>query len=327
VKLWRAHALLSCLLLATPVLAQEPAADGAGPGSRQTSAAQAKVALNRGIELRKAGDDRGALDAFERAYALTASAEARAQAALAEQALGRWVEAREHLQEALAQSNDPWIVEHRKTLVLAQEEIDSRLGVLEVSCNIAGAQVYVDDRLRGRTPLAEPLRLIAGQSVLKLSARGHFDLVRQVQVDAHGLARVDVTLTPLPSEPSATVPASAGVATRDTSRDMLLYTSVGLAAVGASVGLTGYVIREVNVRKYNDDTRCAQLEDVRRSDECRGEYSAWRRGETIAIAGFAAGGVFGGLALYLWLDRAGTPEPPRVSCGIAALSAGCSGTF
>ena len=33
--------------------------------------------VNRGIELRKAGDDRAALDAFERAYGLAPSAEAR----------------------------------------------------------------------------------------------------------------------------------------------------------------------------------------------------------------------------------------------------------
>jgi hypothetical protein len=166
--------------------------------------------------------------------------------------------------------------------------------------------------------------MVAGQSALKVAARGYFDVVRQVQVDPRGLSRVDVTLTPSVEQPSLHRPASDAA---NTSRDALLYASIGLAALGVSAGVTGYVIREVNVGLYNDDSHCAVRQDVPRNVECSHENDAWRRGETIAIASFAAAGVFGGLGLYLWLDRPRAAQPSSVACAVGALSASCRGAF
>lgn len=57
--------------------------------------------IHHGVELRRHGDDSGALLEFRRAYEAGHSPRAAAQMGWAEQALGRWLEADAHLREAM----------------------------------------------------------------------------------------------------------------------------------------------------------------------------------------------------------------------------------
>ncbi len=71
--------------------------------------------VRRGVESRQRGNDKRALTLFRRAYALDGSPVALAQMGEAEHALGRFVEAHEHLQAALL-VDDPWIAKNRVLL-------------------------------------------------------------------------------------------------------------------------------------------------------------------------------------------------------------------
>jgi tetratricopeptide (TPR) repeat protein len=279
---------------------------------------EAEALIEQGTAFRKQGDDRGALAAFQRAWALDPSPHALAQLALAEQALGQWLQADRHLHEALQESGDPWIQLHRTTLEAAQREIVSQLGSVEISCNLAGAEVLVDGRSVGRTPLGARVRVVAGQSVIQVSAQGYFDAVRRVQVDPGSLSRVDVTLV---------ADGNPATASGGGTRQVLMYGSLGLAALGVAVGVTGYWVREVNVRAYNDDAQCARQAGVPRSQECPHEASAWHTGEAMAIAGFSAGAVFGALGLYLGLNPAETADASYQACVVGPASLLCSGSF
>lgn len=311
-----------------------PAASVAGQqGLAPTEGAEALIA--RGIQLRKAGDDRAALASFEQAYATSGSAQALAQMALAEQALGRWVPAHLNLERALAVRGDRWIDGHRATLEAAREEIASRLGQLEVSCNVSGALVEIDGEQIGRTPLSRAQPVVAGLSVVKVSAPGHFALTRQVQVDVRALARLDVTLTPVPDAPSAAAPPSSAVvrqrdvatAKGSSTRDVLMYSSLGVAAAGVALGVTGYVVREINISEYNDDSKCRVIPMIIRSQECPDAYDAWRLGQTLSIVGFASAAVFGGVGLYLWLDRPDERTQQALGCSLQLGGVSCAGRF
>jgi tetratricopeptide (TPR) repeat protein len=83
---------------------------------RSRAARQADALVSQGVALRRAGDDEGALVLFTRAYELDPDARILAQRALAEQALARFVEAEEHLAEALEDDDHPWIELHRVSL-------------------------------------------------------------------------------------------------------------------------------------------------------------------------------------------------------------------
>jgi len=305
----------------------------------EKGAQAAQSLLRQGIEFRKVDDDVRARDAFARAWQLAGSAEALAQLALAEQALGHWTQAHEHLRSALDRaSTDSWIAAHVPILEEALGEVASRLGRVEISCNVEGAEVRSDGRVVGTTPIREPVLFPAGRSVVQVSADGYFELTREVRVDVGALARLDVTLTPNvaargaasarvpisparsagessgPPEPAPVHDAAVPRPEANSARDVLLYGSVGLAGLGLVVGVSGYVMREVNVSLYNDDSRCDTELGPRRSQECPDEAAAWRLGEGLAIGGFAAASIFGALSLYLWLEE---PEPTRVALGCA----------
>ena len=311
------------------------------------SAADADALIQKGIELRKAGQDRQALAEFERAFSLYGSVRALAQMALAEQALGLWREAHEHLQQALPRMDDPWIAEHRSTLEAAAHEIASQLGSLEISCNVAGAEVRLNGVVLGLTPLSSPVPLVAGANVIVVSKPGFFEIARQVNIDAGRLSRLNVVLTsspepslaparaaePLPSrvlaapQPSAAAALEAG-AGASPARDIFFYTALGLSALGLSAGATGYVMREVNVQQYNDDQRCSRLEGIRRSEECPEQAAAYQRGEVLVIAGFTGAAVFGLTAAYLWLSRpAKAAATLSFGCAPALAVFACAGEF
>lgn len=284
-------------------------------GARHEARASERALIERGIALRKAEDDRRARGAFTRAWALGGSPEALAQLALSEQALGLWLDAHEHLKAALQHAQDPWIKTRRHVLESALAEIESRFGRLEVTCNVAGSEVSLDGRVVGQTPLAEPLRLLAGRSVIRLSAAGYFDVTRQVQIDAGALSRLDVTLT-------STATHARDATARPTPRDVLQYGSLGLAALGAAVGITGYVMREVNVNFYNDDLNCNR-DARRRSEECPDANAAWRLGEAMAIGGLSVMGVFGAMTLFFLQNEPSDGEVGAAACAVGLGSVGC----
>src|SRR5437868_2010830 len=64
--------------------------------------------VERGIELRRTRNDAEALEYFRRAYEIRPTPRTRVQMALAEQALGRWIEAEADLVEALRAQGDAW---------------------------------------------------------------------------------------------------------------------------------------------------------------------------------------------------------------------------
>src|SRR5262245_5743759 len=104
----------------------------------------AESLLRRGIDLRKQGQDTEALESFRAAHTLDPTPRAKAQIGLAEQALGRWLDAHQHLSEALSAADDPWIIKNREALEGARSTIEDRLGWLFVMTNAEGAEIWID---------------------------------------------------------------------------------------------------------------------------------------------------------------------------------------
>lgn len=250
---WAARVVGSLLCLA---IALSPA----------VSSAQADL-IERGIELRQEGHDEEAAEIFARAWEGTRDARALAQLALAEQALGRWVEAHAHLREALATSAE-WVERHRATLQGALATIEEHLGRLEVDVSEDSATVRVDGR-----PVGEmPAYVAVGTVVVEVEAPGHVAVQRTVQTEAGRLTRVSLALVPSLSpvaEPAVTEPIEVADSTsdEDAGGSVLLPIGAGLAAaaglslVGMAVGLG---VREDAARRFYTcpapmSTRCPGL--------------------------------------------------------------------
>ena len=80
-------------------------------GEARAAADDEEALIRRGVELRKRGDDRAALQELQRAYQVAKSPRAAAQLGFAEQALAMWPQAETHVSESLRARDDPWIHE------------------------------------------------------------------------------------------------------------------------------------------------------------------------------------------------------------------------
>jgi hypothetical protein len=163
----------------------------------------AEVLTKQGLELRRQRRDAEALDAFRRAYAIKATPRTLAQIALAEQALGKWVDAEADLDAALRSTDDAWIAPHRDTLLGGLATIRSHLGWLEVTADAPAARVWVNGAELGELPLAKPVRVEAGSVVVEVRAAGFVPARRVPFVEPGGSAREAVHLVPLAPEPPA----------------------------------------------------------------------------------------------------------------------------
>jgi hypothetical protein len=167
--------------------------------------------VRRGVALRREHRNEEALALFARAVALSPYPGARAQLALAEQALGRWLEAERDLDAALAASTE-WIDKNRRSLEEARAVIREHLGWLTVDVDVATAHAQLDGR-----PIARGVetRVVAGTGFLEVRAPGYAPDIRRLDVRADGHARATISLEPLVAGPSAPPPPPVAVTVPD----------------------------------------------------------------------------------------------------------------
>lgn len=233
----------------------------------------AAALLQRGVELRRRGNDAEALDAFVRADALAPSPRAKAQRALAEQALGRWVAAEQHLVEASSSTDDAWVKKNRAVLESSLAEIRAHLGTLEIATTTPGAIVLVDGDPRGPLPNTR-VRVAAGTIVVEVRAPGFTTIRRTVQVAPGATVRESFTLVAEPTTapsvvpaplapPAPPVPNAADAAvehgtlttTHPRASRWPAYVALGVGAAGAVVG-TYFGVRTFTLKGQRDDA-CA----------------------------------------------------------------------
>jgi hypothetical protein len=169
----------------------------------------AEALTKQGLELRRQRRDAEALAVFRHAYAVKATPRTLAQIALAEQALGKWVDAEADLDAALGSTDDAWIAPHRSALLGGLATIRSHLGWLEVTADAPAARLWVNGADLGELPLAKPVRVEAGSVVVEVRAAGFVPARRVPFVEPGGSAREAVHLVPLTTEPPAAVPEPA----------------------------------------------------------------------------------------------------------------------
>ncbi|HVY39268.1 MAG TPA: PEGA domain-containing protein, partial [Polyangia bacterium] len=186
--MWRRGALAALLfaaLLQTPTVAR----------ADESPESRAEALIRQGIELRQAGKDERALVMFQRAYETLPTPRSAGQLGLSEMAVGYWLSAEQHLNEALQTPDHPWIAKNRASLQTALTRVRSNIGELMVTGPPAGASLTVNRRGAGTFPLSEPVRVPKGRVEIEISATGYVKAERSLQVTGGGTQEVSVTLT------------------------------------------------------------------------------------------------------------------------------------
>lgn len=233
--------------LASGARAQGPAP---APAPAVDEVAESDALILQGVKLREQGRDEEALKLFVRAQEIAPTPRALAQRALAEQAIGDWVQAELHLREALRASDDSWIALHRAALEGALGVISEHLGDLQINGGVGGAQLRLDGQPVGQLPLAAPLRVVVGRPLLEVALAGYYTVRREITIKAGSLSTETIELVPMPARPvavAASSPQPAGStgaaqapsepSRLDTLPPFVFWTAAGVTAVVGGLAL------------------------------------------------------------------------------------------
>jgi len=301
--------------------------------------------IRRGVELRKQGRDQEALDAFRSANVVAPTPRALAQMGFAEQALGRWVDADEHLDAAARAAGDSWIARNRQVLELSLAAIHKHLGEIEILGEPRGAEVRVDGRSRGTLPLAGRVRAAVGTVSVEVRAPGYLPVIRPVAVTAEELVRETIVLQPLTSVAAQPIFPAAGTgqpvesdrrpvepgadAVRPWSR-RLAWAGVAGAGLFAVAGGVALGVRESKARWFSDAAHaCDENLADKGGSACKDAYDTGHTASTLAIGSFVAAGVLGIGAAILFYTSTPTADGARpttasLACGPAGAGFGVS---
>ncbi|MEO8183030.1 MAG: tetratricopeptide repeat protein [Deltaproteobacteria bacterium] len=316
--------------LASGALVLAPSLGRASPPAAEMAAgADVEALVQRGIELRRAGNDSQALSIFEHAAALApGSARVRAHLAATHQALGHWLDAEQQLSVVLGETNDPYVSRHRAALEKAYEFVNRRIGSLDVVGEPAGAAVLVNGTELGRLPLRGPAHLPVGSYVLEVRKDGYYALSRPIAITSRSVRREAVDLVQHSRGNVSNLPVPAGPEDSAGSARWLTWTFAGLGAGAGIVGTTAWMLREHYAERWNSD-QCLAL-NQRRGDVCGDVLSRGRTAEGVAYASSVGAGLLLGGALASWLLESSPSEQKNTfstNCGVSLGAATCSGFF
>lgn len=321
--------LLSVVLGTVAALAQGAPGVAHAAEDDQSVSTEASGLIDRGIALRRAGDDEGALPFFRQAEKLEPdSTRVLVHLAATYQALGQWEQADRYLTRALRDPSDPYVQKHQATLAAARRTVDGHIARLRLSGGPPGTQVRLNGKLLGTLPMSETLRLEAGIYTLEASLPGHYPVTRSVALAGGTLAQESVELAQRDGKREiASVPAEPGPEV-SSGTNWLAWTFGGLA-VGAAAGTVyAWVKREQHAEAWNDNDECLSPTQTR-GQLCGAELDAGEQAETWMYIGGAATAAFTAAAIgSIWL---GAPDEPgadiALSCGVGLAALHCAGRF
>ncbi|HVJ92253.1 MAG TPA: PEGA domain-containing protein, partial [Labilithrix sp.] len=202
----RAIACIGAALLPSAVLATTPAF--AQP------ATDAKASLAEANKAVRAKDWATAIRAFDTANRAQPSSEALEGLAKAREQAGAFGEAHAAYAEWLERYGAKAPAPKKKQVEARLKELADKTGTLTITVDEAGAQIVVDDKPIGVSPLASPLRLTAGPHHVRVTKEGFVPFDRTPHVGGGATATVEVKLVAASSKGKLVVKEKNGKAVR-----------------------------------------------------------------------------------------------------------------
>jgi hypothetical protein len=160
---------------------------------------QASARFTMGVELVNEGNYGAALLEFRRAYELLPDWRMLYNIAQVLKEMQDYPGAVDHYERYLQEGGER-VAESRREAVLAEvERLKPRVSFLEVSVEQPGAEVLIDDRTRGPSPLPERLAVSMGRRKVTVRKQGFQDMERYVELGGGEQASLSFDLVPLDS--------------------------------------------------------------------------------------------------------------------------------
>lgn len=298
----------------------------ASGAAAQTQPASVDALLRQGVALRQRGNDAGALEVFQRARALSPEPRVIAQIALAEQALGRWVDAARDLRAAMQREDDPWIRRNLSALNGAREEIMRHVGGLRAQGDGARGSLRVDGAEVATLPMTEAAVVLSGEREVEVHAPGYVPWRRRVDVRAGELTSLDVPALHPETTVAPSLPVRAAPSNRGRAQRIAGWSLVGASAAGIGVGIYALVARDDAERALANDPRCQGAGTP--PAVCAERRDTADTMSAVMIAGFVGAGVLALTGTVLVLSAPSSRAPATtLACAPGWRAVGCSLSF
>jgi hypothetical protein len=307
--------------------------------------------IQRGIQLRRTGDDEAALAVFLQAESESpTSVRVLLHIVTAAQAAGKWLMANEYMQRVSQDKNDAYYRRHRSSIEQVEAAITQRVGQFQALGAPEGAEIRLNGEAIGKLPMAEPKSLETGTYVMEVVSPGFYNLRRPISITGGVLTREAVELRERKAEAldasGAAGAGAGGMRERPEEwwhKSWVTWTLAGVGLATAAVSATAFIIRERQADKWNDEGECITNDAaVSRQDACGTIRDDIRLAQNVGIATGVAAVAFTGAALAHWAATSGGgggPEPaptaskkaPTRSVGVACapglMGIACQGSF
>jgi hypothetical protein len=169
----------------------------ADPGAK----AKAQALLREGAQLYQDHAFAEALEKFDQAYAVFPSPKLLYNIGQASRELGRPADAVDAFEKFLAQAPDasPELIAEAKQSVA---ELSPKLGKLFINCNVSGAEISVDGKNMGKTPLVDSIRVSPGNHQVTATHPTAMPVVQTVLVAAGAMQTLAIRLRSLAESPA-----------------------------------------------------------------------------------------------------------------------------
>jgi hypothetical protein len=131
-------------------------------------------------------------------------------------------------------------------------KLAGRITTLNLSCNVEGAELFVDDTSVGKSPLREPVRVSAGTRHLAALLPGRPRVTRVIEAAGGETLSVKLELAPVPHELSPVASSTpATPATTSSGPGVSLWLGIATGALAVGTGVMG-TLAAVDGSKYHD---------------------------------------------------------------------------
>ena len=158
---------------------------------------EARAAFDRGVAAFERQEYAEALEAFWKAYELSPQAATLYHVGSAQRMLDDIPAARETLRLFLSQTADGSEARLREEAQRSLDEMDRLPCSLMIEVDRAGALVFVDDLVRGVSPLAIPVDVPGGSHVVRVRLAGFVEHTETVELPGGEAVTVSVALEPV----------------------------------------------------------------------------------------------------------------------------------
>jgi len=293
-------------------------------GANDGPSPEAREAHTRAVKQFDAGDYAAALSSFQKAYDLSPTFHILYNIGRASRRTGDYIRSLDALERYLKDAGDELKEERRADVQKKLEELQALIGSIEITVNVEGARVSVDDAVVGESPLSSPIRVNAGPHRVKATIEGAAPVVREVDVTSgHPIAvELELEIVPKGDGGAETADEPSGLPGSSWPSGVAIGLWVATAAFAVGAGVTGTIAivssNDLETMRYpGPNLQPSPDSDVRSTSDrvdTMAQVTDW------LIAGAVVTGVS---AIYLTI--AGATEPEASTTGSASVGVGPGG--